>query len=148
MISQDFKSEIGERFKLLVNLIMNRGLAGSLTEVGKLMGASTQAVSQIVKGERLATLEQINTLAKATNFNPSWLLMGTEPVFLEETDSEEDIIIIVTKAVNNGQIPINKGEQIIEYMRHVQNALSEKDAEILKLNDEIIALLRVVKKHG
>lgn len=148
MISQDFKSEIGERFKLLANLIMNRGLAGSLTDIGKLMGASTQAVSQIVKGERLATLEQINTLAKATNFNPSWLLMGTEPIFLEEPDHEEDIIVMVTTAMNNSQIPLAKGEQIIKYIREVQNGLDEKDTEIMKLNDEIIALLRVVKKLG
>ena len=146
MISEEYKSAFSHRFKHFVTLIINRGLAKGQNEVARLMSASAQAVSQMLKGERLATVEQIDKLAQATGLNASWLLTGVEPMFLEKDEPAEDIIVMITKAVNEEQIPAEKGQLIIESIREFQNKLEAKDEEIRKLTNEVIDLMRVIKK--
>ena len=146
MISEEYKSAFSHRFKHFITLIINRGLAKDQNEVAKLMNASAQAVSQMMKGERLATVEQIDKLSQATGLNANWLLTGTEPLFLEKEEPVEDIIVMITKAVNEEQIPAEKGQIIIEYIREFQNKVEAKDEEINKLTNEVIDLMRVIKK--
>ena len=146
MISEEYKSAFSHRFKHFITLIINRGLAKDQNEVAKLMNAAAQAVSQMMKGERLATVEQIDKLSQATGLNANWLLTGTEPLFLEKEEPVEDIIVMITKAVNEEQIPAEKGQIIIEYIREFQNKVEAKDEEINKLTNEVIDLMRVIKK--
>ena len=146
MISQEYKQEIGERWRILVNLIIQRGYAKDQTEVGKLVGIQSQAMSSMMRGERIMTIEHINSLAKITNFNTAWLLMGQEPIFLEKQEDETDIIDLVVTAMNNGQIPQDKAERIIKEFNSLRQQVTDQHLKIEELNNEIIGLLRVIQK--
>ncbi len=146
MISDEFKKEIGQRCKILVHLIIQRGHAKNPTEVGKLIGIQSQAISMMMNGERVMTVEQITNLSKVTNCNPSWLLMGHDPVFLEDQEAEEDIVDFVVRAMNSKQIPIEKAEKIIKAVNRLKEEITQHQATISELNEEIIGLMQVIRK--
>lgn len=143
MISREFKSEIGIRFKLLVTMLFNRSLVKDTRQLAQILDTSVQSISDMQLGKRLPTLEHIDTLAEELNVNPSWIIRGVEPIFIEKVELEEDIIVMLTKAISMGLIDPHKGEKTIEHIRSLQIDISNRDEEILKLNNEIIELMRL-----
>lgn len=127
-----YKEELGKRFKRLVNTILIRGYAESIGHIAKIMGQPSQAVSQMLHNERLPTLQQIEKLASTIGVNPNWLITGEEPMFLPE-NKEVDIIVMITDSMASGKIDVSKGEQIIRYIRQLQNEAEKREKEIKNL---------------
>ncbi len=127
-----FKKELGERFKILTETLLKRKIATSIGQIASFMETKSQAVSQILHNSRLPTLKQINKLSHSTGFNPNWLINGEDSMFLPEK-KEVDIIVMITKSINNGLIDKIKGEEIIEYIRQLQNEVNDRDQEIKSL---------------
>lgn len=146
MISPEYKEGVCGRFKLLTQLLYNRGLVADTKALAAIMDTSVQSISDMTLAKRLPTLEQISKLTDELNVNPNWLINAIEPTFLETNKEEEDIIVMITKGMNQGHIEVSRGEKIIECIRELHQSLAAKDEEILKLNDEVITLLHLVKK--
>ncbi|MCE7996555.1 MAG: hypothetical protein HEP71_31575 [Roseivirga sp.] len=146
MATDKFKEGITERFKMLVGLLIRSGLAKNNTEVGVLMNQPPQAISKMLMGERIITLEQIATLSRNTNINSNWLLKGVGPIFIEEGIDEGDIITVITRAITDGRIPTQEGEQMIAELVKLRNLLQEKQEEINGLQGKMMDLMESQKK--
>lgn len=146
MATDKFKEGMTERFKVLVGLLIRSGIAKNNTEVGVLMNQPPQAVSKMLMGERIITLEQIATLSRNTNINSNWLLKGKGPVFIEETVEKGDIVTVITRAITDGRIPTPEGEQMIAELVRLQNLLQEKQEEINGLQGRVMNLMESQKK--
>jgi hypothetical protein len=72
----DFKEEMTERFKKVVDYLKKYEIATKNTEVAKLIGQPLQVVSKLLSGERIITLEQTSELIVNTNIDSKWLLTG------------------------------------------------------------------------
>jgi len=89
------------------------------------------------------TLAHIDLLTKNLNVNPQWLISGVEPMFLEKAEEEQDMIVMITQAIGTGLIDTARGEKLIAYIRSLQTEIKDRDEEIIKLNNEIVELLRL-----
>lgn len=76
MAKTDFKEEMTERFKKVVDYLKKYEIATKNTEVAKLIGQPLQVVSKLLSGERIITLEQTSELIVNTNIDSKWLLTG------------------------------------------------------------------------
>lgn len=148
MISPEFKSKIGDRFKLLVTVLFNRNLVKDTRALAAILDTSVQSISDMQLGKRLPTLEHIDTLADKLGVNPNWLIRGVEPIFLEKGEQEEDMIVMLTKGISLGKVDPEKGEKAIAYIRSLQSGIASRDEEIIKLNNEIIELFRLGFSKG
>lgn len=146
MATDKFKEGMTERFKVLVGLLIRSGLAKNNTEVGVLMNQPPQAISKMLMGERIITLEQIATLSRNTNINSNWLLKGEGPVFIENTIEQGDIVTVITRAIADGRIPAPEGEQMIAELVKLRNLLQEKQEEINGLQGKVMTLMESQKK--
>lgn len=140
MATDKFKEGITERFKALVELLIRRGLAKNNTEVGALMNQPPQAISKMLMGDRIITLEQSATLSQNTNVNTHWLLTGQGSVFLEDKAGPQDVVTIVSQAIDNGFIPTAEGARVIEEITSLRKQLLEKERRITELQDQVISL--------
>ncbi len=143
MISPEFKSEIASRFSSLLAFLKGKGLIKDQLTLARLFDVSKQSVSDMQNGKRLPTLEHIHILAKELKVNPNWLINGDDPMFQEETDHQEDIIVMITRAMGTGAIDQLKGEKIIQHIRQLQTELTIHKDEIAKQRNEIIELIRL-----
>lgn len=141
-----FKQGITERFKVLVGLLIRSGLAKNNTEVGALMDQPPQAVSKMLMGDRIITLEQIATLSRNTNINSNWLLKGEGSVFIEENSDNTDIVTAIGRAITDGRVPATEGEQMIAEVLKLRSLLQEKQEEINGLQGKMMSLLESQKK--
>ncbi len=146
MATDKFKEGITERFKVLVGLLIRSGLAKNNTEVGVLMNQPPQAISKMLMGERIITLEQIATLSRNTGINSNWLLKGEGSVFIEENDTKDDIITVISRAIIDGRVPTLEGEQMIAELVKLRNLLQEKQEEINGLQGKVMTLMESQKK--
>lgn len=143
MIDPDFKAGIALRFKLLVSALMNRGTVADTKELCEIMDTVPQSISDWQLGKRMPTLAHIDLLTKNLNVNPQWLISGVEPMFLEKAEEEQDMIVMITQAIGTGLIDTARGEKLIAYIRSLQTEIKDRDEEIIKLNNEIVELLRL-----
>lgn len=146
MATDKFKQGMTERFKVLVGLLIRSGLAKNNTEVGALMDQPPQAISKMLMGDRIITLEQIATLSRNTNINSNWLLKGEGPVFIEEDSDKTDIVTAISRAITDGRIPALEGEQMIAELLKLRNLLQEKQEEINGLQGKMMNLMESQKK--
>lgn len=145
MATSTFKEGITERFKMLVSLLIRRGLAKNNTDVGLLMDQPPQAVSKMLMGDRIITLEQITKLSQRTDLNANWLLIGEGEVFGQLKQESADVISSLTKAVNAGQLSVTLGEDAITTITELRNKLLEKQEEVNDLKSKTIDLLTLIK---
>ena len=146
MATAAFKEGITERFKTLVGLLIRRGLAANNTDIGGLMNQPPQAVSKMLSGDRIITLEQISILAQNTQLNANWLLSGEGEVFYEGRPETEDIVTAMTRAMGDGKVEVPLGEQAIHTIVALRNELIDKQDEINDLNKKLVELLELIKK--
>lgn len=131
---------------MLVGLLIRRGLAKNNTDVGILMNQPPQAVSKMLAGDRIITLEQISTLSQKTQLNANWLLSGEGEVFYEGRPEALDIITALTRAMSDGKLDVPVGETAVQTIIDLRNELIEKQDEINDLNKRIVELLELIKK--
>ena len=148
MINPDFKAGIALRFKLLVNALVNRGLVADTKELCEIMDTVPQSISDWQLGKRMPTLAHIDMLTKTLNVNPQWLISGVEPMFLTAEKEEQDMIVMITEAMGTGLIDTLRGEKLIAYIRGLQIEIKERDEEIIKLNNEVVELMRLGFNKG
>ena len=148
MKDPDFKAGIALRFKLLVSALMNRGMVADTKELCEIMDTVPQSISDWQLGKRMPTLAHIDLLTKSLKVNPQWLISGIEPMFVEAEKDSEDMIVMITRAMGTGLIDAAKGEKLIAYIRYLQTEIKDRDEEIIKLNTEIVELLRLGFSKG
>lgn len=143
MISPEFKSEMADRVSRLFTVLTTRGVIKDQKALADVLDTTKQSVSDMLLGKRLPTLEHINIMARELNVNTSWLINGTDPMFLASDDQDEDMIVMITKDIGTGAMDPSKGEKLIEYIRNLQIDNDSKSEEIAKQRNEIIELMRL-----
>ncbi len=149
MASESFKDSVTQRFNLLVDILIKKGLAKNNSAIARLMEQPAQIMSKLQSGERIVTLEQASALAKNTNLNVNWLLTGKGEVFKEEDKTQplpDDLIAAVATAVTRHEIPGLLGDRIIEQLSAMRDELVAHKDEINELNQRIIKMLDLSKK--
>ncbi len=144
MVTSELKKELGRRMEMLIHLLMQKGYAKTKTDVGKLIGATTSGISQMVAGDRMMTFEHLHILREKTKLNTNWYITGVGPFFMED-EEEEDSVMIVTRAMNVGKLTIEEGEKIIGELGHRRKQVIERDQVIIDQSNEIIELQRLLK---
>lgn len=149
MASESFKDGVTQRFNLLVDILIKKGLAKNNSAIARLMEQPAQIISKLQSGERIITLEQASALATNAKVNANWLLTGKGEVFKEEERIQplpDDLIAAVATAIAHHEIPRAIGEQIIEQMTAMRKELISHKDEINDLNQRIIKMLDLSKK--
>lgn len=76
MAKEEFKKKMTQRFNEVVKFLKENGYAKTNTDIGALIGQPLQAVSKLISGERIITLEQASLLSANSPINSFWLLTG------------------------------------------------------------------------
>ena len=145
-----------EAVDIVVPTLAHHEVATAAFRLGKHVFVEKPLTHTVAEGEALLKLQTqhpqlIGQVGHVERFNPAFLAISDrmlEPMFVEAEKDSEDMIVMITRAMGTGLIDAAKGEKLIAYIRNLQTEIKDRDEEIIKLNTEIVELLRLGFSKG
>lgn len=107
---------ISKRFKSIVQALEDNGIVKSKSSIAEKLEIHRQSLNEILKDKRNVTLQMVSRICEVFEVNPSYLLLGSNPMFLSNQKFKNNITYIPIK------VQAGYGEQIL-------NPLFEKDLD-------------------
>lgn len=149
MASESFKDGVTQRFNVLAEILIKRGVAKNNSAIARLMNQPVQIISKLLNGERIITLEQASALSDSVNLNANWLLTGMGEIFVEKTPVQplpDDLIAAVAAAIVRHEMSRELGDNIINKLSVMRDELLAHKDEINGLNQRIIKMLELSRR--
>ncbi|MFM2394994.1 MAG: hypothetical protein RLZZ546_2977 [Bacteroidota bacterium] len=89
---------ISKRFKTIVQALEQNGIVKSKSSIADKLDIHRQSLNEILKDKRNVTLQMASKICEVFDVNPSYILLGDNPMFLNKKKVNNNITYIPIKA--------------------------------------------------
>lgn len=156
------QNQQSKRLLIAIDLLKKNGIVRSDSDLCRVMGTNIQSFNGVKKGRRNATVELIFMVCEKFYVNPSFIILGDEPIFFQDdniktslfnekknTDSEKNLISTLKRELKKSDF-LEKLLDIKYWHRRILylvRTVKDLEKEKINLQHEANTLSNIIADH-